>query len=1116
MEKRFLLKYCERFKKGVLTTLFLPFCLNVSIAETMNIGSLPMDSERSATEEKVNYREIIISGVVTDNEEGLTLPGVNVLIKGTTVGTVTDIDGKYSLTIPNGNVVLVFSSIGFVTQEIRVGSNSTINIVMNQDLQQLGEVIVVGYGSQKKSDLTGAITSVSAAKLEERPITNIAQALQGNAAGVHVTSNMRPGELPAVRIRGNRSINASNDPLYVVDGIPIVSQLGVSSFSLNDISPNDIESIEVLKDASATAIYGSRGSNGVILVTTKKGKKGQLKVNYTATVSLDSYKNLTNWMSGGQYVDIWRRSLINGRLYGSNGNQNLNTAATSWYPDPFLDQQVMGLGQDPNARDAVWRGYEWEEFGVTPRLRPTTAEERSMGWPNEVPVYNAENVGNHNWQDEVTRQGITQIHQLSLSSGTENSRLYLSLGYHEQVGVQKDQDFERFTLNLNGDVTPTKWLTVGTSVIGSFSNQNYGFMGPNTSNTGAKDLFSRANGQFPYAVPRDGNGQIIPNPGGNLNLWNPVMDIDQALNERRTASVLANIYSEITFTPWLKYRVNFGGQIRNFRNGSWTGPNASNHLTLRRNTAGMSRDENFSWVAENLLFVDKTFGDDHAIGITLLQSSQYSRREGMSIGVSNTVIPASQWYNLASNTNGRPDSYGSSFTENTLQSWMLRVNYALKNKYLFTASGRYDGSSVLAPGKKWDFFPSFSAAWKMQEEGFLRDVSWIYELKPRLGFGVTGNSSVNPYTTTGPLSQNPYVFGSDAAIGFLPQLVQNPDLGWEKTAQWNAGLDFGLFDGKVKGALEVYDMTTTGLIFGRSLPAVSGYVQKFENIGSTRNRGVELTLSTINLEKNGFVWQTDFNFGANREQIVSLVNGAEDMIANNLFIGHPIHSFFDYRHDGIWQNTPEDLEQMALFNANGHRFYPGTVKIVDQNGDYRIDSDDREVLGSRQPKWTGGITNTFIYKNWTLSMMAYGRFGQTYFGGLPSTGGIFPNGRYETDFWDWDNPNGRWPLPIIGANVQNIVNPLQFNDGSFVSIRHISLAYDFPIQTIARMGMSSLQVNVQFVNPFIFGGDMVRLGFNPDDDTSWENRNGQGDPLGGMNSNTILPQSFVFTLRAGF
>ncbi|MBD8489106.1 TonB-dependent receptor [Echinicola sp. CAU 1574] len=1066
--------------------------------------------------EIVETLDIEVTGTVISGEDNLPLPGVNVVIKGAGTGTVTDIDGKYSLSVPDASTILVFSSIGFQTKEVVVGSSTRLDITMEVDMQQLGEVVVIGYGTQKKSDLTGAISSVSAEKIEERPVTNVVQALQGNAAGVHVNSNVRPGELPTVRIRGNRSINASNDPLYVIDGIPVISQLGVNSFSLNDINPNDIASVEILKDASATAIYGSRGANGVILVTTKKGKKGRLQVNYNSTVSFDSYKNLTVWKNGGQYIDLWRESMINGRLYGDANVEDLSLPAQSWYPDPFLDEEVLGLSQDTYARDGVWMGYEWEEFGVTPRYRPTTAAEQAMGWPDQVPIYNSENVRTYDWQDEVTRQGITNIQQLSLSSGSENSSLYLSLGYYNQVGVQKDQDFERFTLNINGDISPTKWLTVGSSVLGSFSIQNYGFMGPNTSNTGSKDLFSRANDQFPYAIPRDDAGNLIQNPGGNLNLWNPIMDIDQAINERRASSLMANIYTEIKFTPWLRYRLNFGGQMRNFRNGSWTGPESSNHLTVRPNTAGMSREENFSWVAENLLFIDKTFNDIHTIGVTLLQSSQYSRMEGLSIGVSNTIVPASMWYDLSSNTNGRPDGYGSSFTENTIQSYMARVNYTLMDKYLLTASGRYDGASVLAPGQKWDFFPSFSVAWKIQEEEFMSNVNWMDELKVRLGYGVTGNSSVSPYTTSGPLSRNPYVFESNAAIGFLPQLVRNPDLGWEKTAQLNAGLDFMTFKGRIKGTFEFYKMNTTGLIFQRSIPAVTGYVQKFENIGSTQNRGFELTLSTINMDKGNFFWQTDINFGINREEITELVNGEEDMISNNLFIGHPIHTFYDYENDGIWQNTEADLEEMRQFNENGHRFYPGTVKVVDQNGDYTINADDRVVVGSRQPKWTGGLTNTFGYGDWTLSFMAYARIGQTYMGGYPHYGGIYPNGRYETDFWDWDNPGGKWPLPIMGANVENISSSMQFNDGSFVAIRHITLGYQFPTNIVEKLFLSNLSINAQIINPFLFGGEVVGWGINPDDDNSWERRNGSGDVLGGMNSNTILPQSLVFTLKAGF
>src|SRR4030095_14571246 len=479
--------------------------------------------------------------------------------------------------------------------------------------------------------------------------------------------------------------------------------------------------------------------------------------------------------------------------------------------------------------------------------------------------------------------------------------------------------------------------------------------------------YSRATDQFPYALPTDSAGAWIRNPGGNLNLWNPLIDINQVKNERRTSAVLTSLFTEIKFTPWLKYRLNFGVQYRHFRNGAWTGPDATNHLTNRANTAGYSTDENMSWVVENLLYFTKKFGNNHNIGVTLLQSSQKSRRESIAANVSGTVIPLSLFYDLASNTNGRPDGYGTSYTENTLSSFMGRINYQFMDKYVLTASGRYDGSSVLAPDHKWDFFPSFAFAWKMQEEGFIRNINWIDELKPRIGYGVTGNSSVNPYTTTGPLSRNPYVFGSTPGIGYLPQLVQNPLLGWEKTAQTNIGLDFAVLRNRLSGSIEYYMQKTSDLIMTSTLPAVSGYVQKIENVGKTRNDGVEITLSATPVQQGAFTWNVDLNWAKNNEEILELKNGKQDMLANGWFIGYPIQVFYQYDNAGLWGGDSKDIAEMAKFNANGHRCYPGTVKVVDQNGDYRINAADMIIRGTPRPKWTGGITNTFRYKNWSLS-----------------------------------------------------------------------------------------------------------------------------------------------------
>src|SRR5690606_37379496 len=389
-----------------------------------------------------------ITGTVASSEDNLGLPGANVLIKGTSRGTVTDAQGNYSIELTeDGDAVLVFSSIGYATIEEPVNGRTVINVTLVQDITQLNEIVVVGYGTVKKSDVTGALSRVTADVIQERPTQNLFQALQGKAAGVNISSNFKPGELPVVRVRGTRSLEATNEPLYVVDGIPLVSG------NISDISPNDIAAIEVLKDASARAIYGSRGANGVVLITTKRGTAGQLNITYNGTVSLDSYKSLTDWMDGGEYIDRWRLSLMNGGLYSTAQFTDLNTPVVPGYPDPDEDVARMGLAQDPIAMQSVLMGYEWEDqIGGTVRMRPTTAEEQAMGWPAQVPIYNSANIRSYDWINDAIRQGVTNNHQISVSSGGENSSLYLSLNYFDQLGVQRDQDYERFTATINGEI----------------------------------------------------------------------------------------------------------------------------------------------------------------------------------------------------------------------------------------------------------------------------------------------------------------------------------------------------------------------------------------------------------------------------------------------------------------------------------------------------------------------------------------------------------------------------------------------------------------------------------------------------------------------------------------
>lgn len=1052
---------------------------------------------------------------------GNPITGASVSIKQTSGAGVTNSEGMVKLNASVGDV-LVITFVGYESKEIKITEamlkqgTVTATLVLKQSI--LDDVVVIGYGTQRKSDVTGSLSRVTAETITERPIMNVAQALQGKASGMNVATNLKPGEVPSIRIRGTRSANTSNEPLYVVDGVPIVNILGVTSFSINDLNPNDISSVEILKDASATAIYGSRGANGVILITTKRGAKGKMSLNFSSTVSLDSYHQMTDRMNAGQYIDQLRYALINGRRYQAGNPGDLTVAPVLWYPDPHWDSVGFVASQITNnygeLLGAAMKGYEWNADG-TVKMRPATEAEKEMGWPGMVPDYNSARIPTYDWEGAAKRTGVTQSHQIALSSGTEATRLYMSLGYNKQLGVQRDQDFQRFNINVNGDITPVKWFSLGVSLIGSMSKQNFG-INENQSNTGAKDLYGRAIGQFPWAMATDSSGAYVRNPGGNLSTWNPLIDIDQSINERRTTSILSNLHAEIKFTPWLKYRVNFGAQVRNYRDGSWTGPNVTAHLSAKANTAGYERDENFSWIMENLLYFDKSFGDNHKLGVTLLQSAQKSRRERTGTSVGGLVIPLSLWYDLGSNTQGNPN-IGTGFTENTLSSFMGRINYTLMNKYLLTVSGRYDGSSVLAPGHKWDFFPSFALAWKMQEEEFLANVPWLNELKPRIGYGVTGNSSVNPYTTSGPLSRNNYALGSVPAIGYLPQSVQNPDLKWEKTSQTNIGLDFTILDNRISGSVEYYIQNTSDLIFTRTLPGVSGYVAKIMNIGKSKNRGVEVTLNTVNIKKSDFSWSTELTWSRNKEEIMELITGKNDIRAQRLFIGQPWDVFYQLQSDGIWGSNSKDLAEMAQFKSiGGLDFKPGTVKVVDQNNDHKIDQEDYVMRGTPRPKWYGGITNTFRYKGVTLSSFIYARVGQTYFGGYP---GVF--GRNESDVWSWKSQSGRWPLPVIGATgITNVSSAMQYHDGSFAVVRNISLTFDVPAKFIGRAKMKSLQLNVQVLNPFIFGGDIVKWGINPDDETNWDSESSANSfntsPMGGMNNNTVLPRSIVFGLKAAF
>jgi len=1028
-----------------------------------------------------------ITGKVIDSS-GLPLPGVTIVPKGTTNGTVSSIDGTYSLPNVSSGSIIVFSFVGMKTQEIAIGNKTVINVTLAEESIGLDEVVAVGYGTVKKSDVTGALTRISAEVLKERPVQNAIDAMQGKAAGVDIVSNIRPGTVATVTIRGTRSITASNDPLYVVDGVILMG-------SLNDINPNDIASMEVLKDASATAIYGSRGANGVILITTKQGKKGKVDINYDGNVTLNTINSLTEWATAGEALDRYRQAYINAGAY---------KVGTTAYTVPTLaaDIAMFAPTNDAATIAALTKGYE-------------------------SGTYDASKIPTTDWVGLLTKTGITQSHQLSLSAGNDISKLYLSFGYLNNEGTQTNQGYNRYTIKLNGEINPKKWITVGTSLNISKDEQEYGTINRSGSGTGANDLYGVALSQLVMGQPYDENGDYILYPGGNKTtpIYNPIIDIDNSADTRKNTNIQANVFTEIRFNTWLKYRVNFGSGLNRYTRGTWQ----SSQSTLRRTTANagasasLETKDNFQYMIENLLYFDKTIGV-HTIGATLMQSNQSTQTESSNISSSKIFTDASKWYDLSSNLNGKADSYGSSFSQQQLVSFMGRLNYSLKNRYLLTLTGRYDASSVLAKGNKWAFFPSAALAWKMHEEEFIKPIEWVNELKIRAGYGVTGNASVNPYSTTGPLARYNYVFGTAAAISYLPFNMQNPNLTWERTAQINLGLDFSLLKSRISGSIELYGSNTTGLLLDRSIPSFTGYPYITDNIGKINNKGVEISISTHNITTKDFSWTTDWSWSRNKEKIVELVNGKTDMTANGWYIGYPTQVFRTYVVDGLWQNTPEDVAEMALWKANGYSFAPGQYKPVEQGTvDHKLTDADKVIQGSNRPKWVGGMTNTITYKNFTLSCFIYARIGQKYFSSLIPGG--YSGGNYVgyvrkasiNDFWSESNPNARW-MKLTSANegVADVTRATYINNGSFVSVRNISLAYNLPKNILTKVNIDRVQVYSQVLNPFLFGGDVVKQGINPDDTNGWTTVNSVGDPTGGTNNNTMIYTSFVFGVRVGF
>ncbi len=982
----------------------------------------------------------VIKGVVTDNANE-PLIGANVLVKGTAKGTVTDADGAFSLEIDDSDEILVISYTGYETTEIPIGSQSAFTIALSENSAILGEVVVIGYGVQRKADVTGATVNVSAEELASRPVRNVVEAMQGKAAGVDISSNERPGTVGNITIRGVRSLTASNSPLYVVDGIPLVT--GVVSASGNDVTlggidnlnPNDIESIDILKDASATAIYGSRGANGVVLITTKQGKAGKMHLEVNSSLTTEKIHEFSTLMNAAEYIEYrrWARYYIVGQTVYPRGDQpTFASDETIFSGDAFALENIK----------KGWASGTWDPSKVT----------------------------STDWTDFVTRTGVTTQNTLSASGGTDKMTAYGSFGYTDNVGVVKGQDFKRYNGILRIDIKPTKWFSFGGTMSGSFSKQEFGQSTSGNVGVSVRDgLYESARTIFQYAVPYDDEGNRIDYPGGDIAVKTIIGEDKLSQDQRTSMRAFGSFYGQldigaiIPVLDGLKFRTNFGPDIENWRDGIFL--DAVSVIRNGSSYASLEKSQRLSYTLDNLLYYNKTAGN-HNFGLTLLQSQTKFNSESSFISADNVPLASQKWDALGAVSSLK--SWSSGIVESSLLSYMARLNYSFNYKYLLTVSGRYDGASQLAEGNKWDFFPSVALGWRIDQESFMDGMDWIDQLKLRVGVGVTGNAAINPYSTKGRLDAIFYPFGSVSTPGQLNvTTLANKDLGWEKTTQYNVGLDFSIVKSKIYGSLDFYTSNTNDLLVQKSIPTTTGYTNTFANIGETQSKGVDLTLNTINVSGRSFEWTTTLNASYQDNKIVSLANGKFDDINNGWFIGQSQDVIYGYESNGIWQAS--DAAEMAKFNDNGHTFTAGNVRPVDQNGDYVIDANnDQVIIGSTIPKYILGITNTFNYKGFELSIFLYGRMKYLY-----NTGGEGLVGRYNqrlVDYWTEADPNSDFQKPIYSEGFgDEYFRSLGYKDGSFLKIRNISLGYNLPSSVSSRIGLSRLRIYAQALNPgFVF------------------------------------------------
>ncbi len=1015
----------------------------------------------------VQAQQNAVKGTVVD-EFGEPMIGVTIMLKGSQGGTITDIDGNFSIKAKAGET-LQLSYAGYKTQTIKVGSGAHLNIKMEPDAVGLDNVVVIGYGTMKKRDLTGAITSVKNEDITLSPTSNAMEALQGKVAGLDITrSSGKAGATPTIQLRGNRSFSADGTPTYIIDGMP---------GDINTINPNDIESIEVLKDASSTAVYGSAGANGIIIVTTKSGKAGKINVNFNAYLGINGWSTVPEVYDAEGFYNLRKLSLQEG---GQNTDESsvLSDAYAS-----FLAAQQL----NPN-------------LTVTDYLRANSL----------------------NWVDELLKTAMTQNYSLSISGGTDKTKAYMSLNFSDESGQYANDNNKIYSTNIRVDHKVNNWLAAGVNMQGSFNYRNQ-----------AQESLYRLLSASPIGrfYNDDGSVRIKPVDGaGDVSIL--VNNPSNFRNNYQGTRLYFNPYIRITPLKGLTWetRVNaslvYGktnrfdgiGCFNYYDNGNESGTNSGVY-------AQVSNTFSYGYTWENILTYNFNINKDHEFTVTGVTSWSHNRNETTVARGSNLSSNAYLWHNLDENKANRENTYATTaYTMRKRMGYVGRINYSYLGRYLASVSVRHDGDSRLAAGNKWDTFPAFSLGWRISDEKFMESTrDWLDNLKLRVGYGVTGTADIDEYSSYSTFVKGLTMFGGGSVItSMYDKNIANLNLGWEKSKSWNIGVDASFLNGRIDFTMDLYRTKTDDVIYDKEIPITNGgytatsYFNTTLNICETLNKGIELAVTGrpfIAKKPGDFSWTVTGTFTANKEQIEKLATDKPVTDGGNkiLMLGEPINSFYQYKLNGTWKLS--EAEDAAVFNQKpGHLKIdiPGLIhdgpgqyskwveeenangeiervlKHYDKDNKYIVSENDKQVVGHNSPDWTAGLKNTLTYKNFDLTIYMFWRFGQMI--DYELIGAYEPNvGRNQPthfDYWTQATGESNHYFPALNSQMNRIdyygYSGLSIVDGSFFKIKNITLGYTLPTNMAKKIGIENLRVYGTITNPLIIAKSDLLKGYDPE------------------------------------